>query len=398
MLFMSAIGQVPELQNSENYKLLRLRYSNSSGEEAVTEFEYDAFGYLNHSKWTLLNGDRNSENTYVLDKEGHMIEKHRDFSDSMNTSQTFSYNLCGKLLHETYSRSDGTEGFVNYRYDDQGRLLAADGENMNGWFTGEIIYAYNAYEVIDKAVIRKDNQDIGEISYRYDINGNLKLEKWDFNGAWEQTFVYEYFVMPDQAYTSSNPFIHETGLYRVLEEYYEYTDGGAGPSLYEFVDDRLIKKTFNRSDGLRTETIYNYNDAGVLINASRTYSDGKKADISYDFDENRRMTRRLVKRSDGLKGEEIYIYDAEGRLVMATYSKMDAWLSGTIAFTHDQYGMPVKGYFKGDDHFDAEIYFVYDDNKNLEVIRWDFSFGKSQIYTFKHVALYKNNMMITTDL
>ena len=100
------------------------------------------------------------------------------------------------------------------------------------------------------------------------------------------------------------------------------------------------------------------------------------------------MTKRWFKRSDGLEGEEKFIYDAEGRLVIAEYQRMDAWLTGILAFSHDPDGLPVKGYFKGGENFDADVYFFYDDYKNLVKIRWDFSFGKSQTYTFRHKAIY----------
>jgi hypothetical protein len=381
-------GQVPELQNSENFRLVKLHYSNSNGEEGITEFEYDAFGNLVFSYWKLLNGKRNSKNRYVVNEEGQIIKKSRIFSDSISSKKQFEYNLCGNLVKETFSRSDGIEGLATYHYDEHGNLTFAYCKNYNGWFTGKIQYKYNNYEVIYEAVIQKDDQDIGKIVYHYDIDGNLKIEKWDFNGQWEQTFIYEYIDRPQKIHFSSNPFIINNGFYRVEEEYYEYTDGGSGPSQYEYENGKLVKKIFNRSDGLTTETSYRYDDSGRLLSSNRQYSDGKTADFKYTFDENDRLTLRSFIRSDSLTGEEIYSYDHEGIMAMAEYKKMDAWLSGTIAFSHDKQGLPVKGYFKGEDNFDADIYFYYDDYKNLVKIQWDFSFGKSQVYTFKYRNLY----------
>ena len=391
-------GQVPELQNSDNYRLIRLFYTNSTGEKAVTDFEYDAFGHLAFSKWRLLNDERRSANRYVLDVNHQMVEKHRIFSDSIRTHQEFSYDPCSKLLKETYSRSDGVRGEVRYTYDDYGILKEADCRNMNGWFTGNILYSYNPYEVMDRAIIRKEKAKVGEIKYQYDINGNLKLEKWDFNGEWEQVFLYEYVKVPVKVYTSPNPFIINTGFYRVEKEFYEYTGGGSGPSVYEYEEGKLVKKTYSRSDGLFTETTYKYDEEGILLSASRRYSDGKTADIFYAFDAQRRMTRKWFQRSDGLVGEETYIYDSEGKLAMAEYRKVDAWLSGTIAFSHDQYGLPVKGYFKGDNNFDAEIHFYYDEFRNLVKVQWDFSLGKSQVYTFTYRAIYNEDSPISSGL
>jgi hypothetical protein len=391
-------GQVPELQNSDNYRLIRLLYTNSTGEEAVTDFEYDALGHLVFSRWRLLNGKKRSSNRYVLDANTQLIEKHRLFSDSIRSHQEFSYDLCGKLLQETYSRSDGIKGDVQYRYDDHGKLVGAECRNMNGWFTGNILYSYNLYGVMDRAIIRKEKEKVGEIEYQYDINGNLKLERWDLNGEWEQLFLYEYVKVPGIVYASPDPFIVNSGFYRVETEFYEYTNGGSGPSIYEYEEGKLVKKTYSRSDGLSTETAFKYDDGGILLNASRKYSDGKTADIFYAFDAQRRMIRKWFERTDGLVGEETYIYDSEGKLAMAEYRKVDAWLSGTIAFSHDKYGLPAKGYFKGDDNFDAEIYFYYDEYKNLIKVKWDFSYGKSQVYTFTYRAIYNEGSLISSIL
>lgn len=393
-IFILALGfdtgrcQIPELQNSDNFRLIALKYSNSTGEKGITDFEYNAFGQLTFSRWKHLTDERSSVNRYELNNKGEIIEKNRKFSDSITSSQSYIYNLCGKIVKETFSRSDGITGHVIYKYNEHGRLESASCQRMNGWFTGNIRYVYNSYDVLDEALITKDDKRIGMISYQYDINGNLILEKWDFNGSWEQIFAYEYIEVPDTVYTSSNPFIINTGYYQVVDEYYSYNGGSEGPSSYQYSGIKLVQKSFRRSDGLNTDTFYHYDKTGVLLNSTRNYSDGKTAEFFYTFNDMGKMTRRWFKRSDGLEGEEVYSYDAEGRLIMAEYKKMDAWLTGTLALSHDSGGLPVKGYFKGDENFDADVYFFYDDYKNLVKIRWDFSYGKSQTYTFQHKAIY----------
>lgn len=323
-----------------------------------------------------------------MNGKSEIIEKNRVFSDSISSRQTFEYNLCGKILKESFSRSDGVTGHVIYDYDEHGKLISAHCQKMNGWFTGNIQYLYNSYDVLNEAIIQRDNQIIGSITYQYDINGNLLLEKWDFNSLWEQIFIYEYIEPPDKVFLSSNPFIVNSGFYRIEEEFYSYEGGSEGPSEYFYTGNKLIEKTFGRSDGLKTVTRYQYDDSGILLTSNRIYSDGTTAEFFYTFNDNRQLTRRWFKRSDGLEGEEVYNYDAEGRLVMARYEKMDAWLSGTMAISHDSKGLPLKGYFKGDENFDADVYFAYDEYRNLIKVKWDFSFGKSQIYTFSYKPTY----------
>ena len=87
---------------------------------------------------------------------------------------------------------------------------------------------------------------------------------------------------------------------------------------------------------------------------------------------------------DGLSAEEIYKYDSAGRLIKAVWDKFDTWLTGTITFTYDRNGNPLTGFFEGsgEDKFDADITFSFDADKNLIRIRWEFSFGGTQTYTF----------------
>jgi hypothetical protein len=381
--------QTPEFQNSDNFRLITLKYSNSSGEKGITHFEYNAFGQLAFSMWKNFNEERSSVNRYTLNEKREIIEKNRLFSDSISSTQTFEYNLCGKILKESFFRSDGVTGEVIYNYDEHGKLRSAHCQKMNGWFTGIIQYVYNSYDVLDEALIQRDKQTIGTISYQYDINGNLLLEKWDFNSLWEQIFIYEYIEVPDTVFLYSNPFLVNLGFYRIEEEFYTYEGGGEGPSEYLYSGEKLVEKTFHRSDGLNTVTRYQYDDSGILLSSNCVYSDGKTAEFFYTFNDNRQMTRRWFKRSDGLEGEEVYSYDAEGRLVMARYNKMDAWLTGTMAISHGMDGLPEKGYFKGDENFDADVYFLYDEYRNIVKIEWVFSFGKKQIYTFKYTPVYK---------
>jgi len=267
----------------------------------LTEFEYDAFGNLIFSYWKLKNGERSSKNQYVVNEKGQIIEKSRIFSDSITSGKQFEYNLCGKMTKVTFTRSDGVEGSASYHYDEHGKLEYADCMNFNGWLTGRIKYQYNKYDVIDKAVINKDNQHIGSIVFQYDIDGNLKIEKWNFNGLWEQTFLYEYIERPEKVFLASNPFIINNGFFQLEEEFYEYSDSGSGPSKYEYEKGKLVKKTFIRSDGLTTETVYKYDDTGKLLTSLRKYSDGKTAEFIYIFDENNRMIKRLFTRSDSTK-------------------------------------------------------------------------------------------------
>jgi len=67
-------------------------YSNSYGENGISLFEYGEDGRLNKSIWKLLDNSRSSDNHYKYDVNGNIIEKYREFSDSIKSTETFKYD------------------------------------------------------------------------------------------------------------------------------------------------------------------------------------------------------------------------------------------------------------------------------------------------------------------
>jgi len=86
----------------EKYKLVKLHYSNSTGENGLTEFKYNESGLMHQANWGLLNGNRSSLNYYAYNLNGQIIMKYREFSDSLISTQTFDYDVNGNLISEQF--------------------------------------------------------------------------------------------------------------------------------------------------------------------------------------------------------------------------------------------------------------------------------------------------------
>lgn len=369
-----------------DHTLYKLHYTNSGGERGVTTFFHNTAGRLEYSVWELLDGTRFSLNTCDYDQDGNMIRKFRTFSEGRTSSQLFAYEN-GLNTLESYERSDGRTGYALYTYDEDGCKISADCHNLNGWITGMITYANDSEGNPLGGVIEQDGRSIGSIVYTYDETDRLIKEYWDFNGSWNQTFIYEYRDAPPVRTAggfSSNVFIHHHSGCRLQQEEYTYNNETGGPSYYYYNrNGQLTRKLFVRSDGLNTETVYLYGPGGVLEKSFRSYSNGMFALFSYAYSTSGRLLQRRFCRSDSLLGSESYTYDEQGRLLTAVYDKMDSWLNGSIAFTSNQRGLPETGAFSGRDGFDADIVFSYDDAGKLLGYRWSFSFGTFQEYRFR---------------
>lgn len=365
----------------EGVRLASMGYHNSSGENGATTFFYDRLGRLSGEFWTLDGGSRWSDNLFLHDMQGRPIEKHRAFSDSLTSVETYLYDAAGRLSAETFERSDGRTGRADYEWSDDGRLLVARCDNWKGWLTARIEYRYLDGRLAGAALTR-DGEEIGRIDYDY-AAGRRASETWDFGGRWSQTFIYEYEPAPACVYDASSPLMNRNPRFRVVAESYDFDGRSGGPSHYRYDrDGRLAEKIFERSDGLRTRTTYVYGERGDLISSHREYHDGATADFDYRYDAAGHLTGKTFRRSDGAEGSEAYGYDRFGRLATAEYRNMDFWLNGTITFEYDGRGRLCHGRFEATDVNSADLVIDCDVDRNVTRVRWDLDRGFTQTYEF----------------
>ena len=78
----------------EEYPII-LNYENSSGEKGISFFEYDGNNRLIKGWWQLLDSSRYSANFYLYNSKNQLVEKYREFSDSLTSSVKYTYNKKG---------------------------------------------------------------------------------------------------------------------------------------------------------------------------------------------------------------------------------------------------------------------------------------------------------------
>ena len=180
-----------ELQRRfEDSGFYSMPYTNSMGEKGISVFEYGDDGRLSQSAWRLLDNSRSSQNYYKYDVNGNIIEKYREFSDSITSTETFEYDSDNNLLAESFVRSDGFTYGVRYEYNSMGLAVRAYWTNYHGWFNGHISFIYNDAGLVSEGKIIEGNVEIGFINFKYDNRNRLIEEYWEFSGNYNQTFTY----------------------------------------------------------------------------------------------------------------------------------------------------------------------------------------------------------------
>jgi YD repeat-containing protein len=373
------------LPSYPDVRLKNMPYKNSAGENAVTIFYYGRDGKLRSAVWKLADESRYSANFHLYDSDGNEVEKYREFSDGLTSTEKYEVDSGGRCTAEFFERSDGRKGTARFTWDDNGHLVLAELDNFRGWLSGRIAYSYDDTDRRDGASIERDGKNAGTVSYAYDSAGRLVEEHWDFGGQWSQTFNYEYEPRPQKTFGFSSPYVAMNAAFRVVNERYEYNNEGGGPSSYTYDDEgKLVEKVYERADGLKTITSYRYDQEGNLESSYRKYIGGLTADFDYEHDEARRLTKRTCRRSDGESGYEQYVYDRLGRLEKAVYNNMDFWLNGEIRFQYDGWGHIASGRFDSRDGNDADLTFETDAHGNVLKMHWMFETGKTQAYFFEY--------------
>lgn len=363
------------------YRPVTLYYTNNSGEKGLTTYIYDNTGVMYKSVWHLMDMSRHSENYYKYNETGRLVEFYREFSDGLTLNEFYHYDEKGRKIKEFFFRSDGVKGTAEHFYDEKGRLEKTVCDKYKCWFTGIITYKHDKDGRIIEGSINMKGENAGRIEYKYDEHSNHTEEIWIFNSGWQQNFLYSYEPSDTRKIFTTSPFVYYFKNRKIKQEDYWYSDKAKGPSFYEYDRNGLLeKKIFKRSDGLTTETTYEYND-GMLITSQRKGSDNKVMDFRYTHDSRGNLTLREYMDGNNVVAYESFVYDKNDNLVKAVYRDMDYWLNGTITFTHDMFDRILKGHFEGKD-MKADIEFKYDENGMVREILWKFGNGTEQGYTF----------------
>lgn len=376
------------LPNYPDVRLKKMPYRNSGGEDAVTIFYYGRDGKLRNAVWMLADRSRYSCNFHLYDSNGYEVEKYREFSDGLTSTEKYEVDSDGRRTSELFERSDGRKGTAGFTWGNDGPLVETECDNHKGWFSGRILYSYDKAGRSRGASIERDGETIGTVKYSYDSAGHLVEEFWDLAGQWNQTFNYEYEPRPQKTFGFSSPYVAMNAAFRVVIERYDYSNEGGGPSFYTYDDQgKLVEKVYERADGLKTTTSYDYDQEGNLKSSHRKYIGGLTADFDYEHDDARRLTKRACHRSDGATGHEQYFYDRLGRLERAVYENMDFWLNGEINFEYDGWGQIASGRFDSRDGNHADITFKTDADGNVLKMHWMFETGKTQTYFFEYESI-----------
>ncbi len=238
------------LPDYPDFRLKRMPYRNCRGEDAVTIFYYGRDGKLRNAVWTLADRSRYSANFHLYDGDGYEMEKYREFSDGLTSTERYEVDLGGRRTAEFFTRSDGRKGSAHFTWDADDRLVVTECDNHKGWLSGRIAYSYDETGKRDGASMERDGKTVGTVEYSYDSAGHVVEEVWDFDGQWTQAFSYEYEPCPRKIFGFSSPYVAMKSGY---EQYSYDRVGRLEKAVYDNMDFWLNGEIHFKSLSFTTE-------------------------------------------------------------------------------------------------------------------------------------------------
>ena len=242
--------------------------------------------------------------------KGQLIEKETsNFSGVIKTSYEYYDN--GKIHKEFEPYSDEQGGFVEYFYDDYGRI--AEKRLPNG---SSITYTYDGLSTVINSP-RKTRTEIkdgyglmdkvidegGTINYLYYGDGNL--EKVIYDNA---TYAFEYDAHGNRTKMSDPDAGVIISTYNGMDELISQKD--ARGNTYTFQYDQVGRMTKRILDGGGETTVWSYDENGNK--GYLTGINGQDVDVAYSYDDHYRVSS-IQETINGQNYVTAFGYDDKGR-------------------------------------------------------------------------------------
>ncbi len=242
------------------------------------EYYYDENDNLIKEEMYLADGTLDSYTLYGYDENGNETSREFYLGDGTPDGITLSeYNESGDIIKETYTSGD-YENITKYEYDEYGNLTKYDSlDNLGYGHVHEYAYDENGNLVKQSY---QDSTGVLEIQENvYDESGNLIKYSYDFLSSENHLVGYEKY--------SENGSLTETWI--------KFRDGNQ--LFHEYYADGVTCKTQTHIELGGTKTVKDYDESGILIKETFTYSDG--SELILEFDENENVIKKTETDPDG---------------------------------------------------------------------------------------------------
>ncbi len=321
-------------------------YTDGSTDTEVSEFDYDANGYVTLESYRSGSYWYKHSYTYHSDYS----TKSYSYTDSNGSESSYSYDENGNVL--SYKEADGMDLNIygTCSYDSQGRLIKqvhSDANSAEGYdysYTSTYSYSGNTTYEVTKYADGYVSETATVASY--DARGNLIRET--------ATSADGYVICTDYTYDSQDRLISV----KTSDEYSVFYQVTIGYDAYGY--ENYFKESYD--DGSFTELKSTYDANGNVLKEIYTDSDGYSYTDTCTYNSYGDCIKHVYTDSDGYNYSDETYFDADGNYIGFRYENEIG--VHQFRYTLDENGMAVSSV---EDYVDERttLTYTYDENGNM---------------------------------
>ena len=178
------------ITNTAKYQVVKEEYDFNNEQGGPSFYEYDSAGKLLRKIFERSDGFR-TETTFEYDSSGLLVMSARSYSSGLTGTFSYEYNGNRRLVKRIFERSDGVAGSELYEYDYKMNLVKAEYQNFDSWLTGTLTFQHDDSGRLVSGFFDGSEFD-ADLSFSYDVDGNIVKIHWEFTFGKAQTYQFEY--------------------------------------------------------------------------------------------------------------------------------------------------------------------------------------------------------------
>lgn len=179
------------INNTTEFRVTREEYDFSSETGGPSFYEYGKDGRLVKKVFERSDTFR-TETTYEYTGNGILKHSFRSYSNELTAEFSYSFDGNRRLTNRSFTRSDGISGSEKYIYNEKGWLVTGLYKNFDSWLTGSIQFKHDENGLISEGYFQSKDGYEANISFSHDIYGNVTRIHWEFSFGKTQTYYFKY--------------------------------------------------------------------------------------------------------------------------------------------------------------------------------------------------------------
>ncbi len=181
----------PFVPGNCNWMVTGENYTFNGTVGGPSAYAYDEAGRLAKKVFTRSDGVETAT-TYLYDEQNVLTRSVRRFADGREVVFRYRFDDNRRLVERSWTDAKGRPCREVYQYGPDGRLSRARYDSMDGWLTGDLVFAHDRYGRLKTGVFSADDGFTAALTFDYGDRDVPTEIRWDFSQGYSQVYQFQY--------------------------------------------------------------------------------------------------------------------------------------------------------------------------------------------------------------